>query len=89
MNTKRQKRLTTRKMVAQYYMDMSKYFLVILIAFSLFDKSTQGTIVRPIVYIVVLLGIFISDYLAHWNLKRIDEVEEEDSIHNHTGKGDE
>ena len=72
-----QQRLTTRRMVAQFYMDMAKYFLVLICAFGLF-ASPQGSITRVVIYISVVAGIFSAAYRAQYNMNRIDEIEQED-----------
>ncbi|MFA5073715.1 MAG: hypothetical protein WC539_07445 [Nitrospirota bacterium] len=76
MDNKKQKGLTTRKMVTQFYLDMTKYLLLLLAAYGLFDPSTQGTIAKPLLLIVTLIFIISAALRAQLNMDRIDEREE-------------
>ncbi len=67
--------LTTTKMVAQFYMDMSKYLLVLLFAFGLFHESVQSAYVRPILIIVAFASIVSAGKRAERNLDRINDEE--------------
>jgi hypothetical protein len=68
-------------MVAQYYIDMSKYLLVLLLAFGLFHESPQSFITRPILIIVCFAGILSAGKRAERNLDRIEEEEEKEGGH--------
>ena len=73
---KYQGKLTTAKMVAQFYLDMNKYLLVLLAAYGLFDTSTQGTIARPVIVIATLIFAISAAVRAKFNMDRVDEGEE-------------
>ena len=75
MHTTPQKSLTTKKMIAQFYMDMGKYLLLMILAYGLFDASTQGTIARLALILTALAGLLGSVVKAQCVMDRIDEEE--------------
>ena len=72
-NTKRS--FTATKMVAQFYIDMSKYLLVLLFAYGLFHESQQTAIVRLFLIIVALAAIVSAGLRAERAMDRIDRQE--------------
>lgn len=75
MDTSARKSLTTTKMVAQFYIDMSKYLLMLLFAFGLFHEYPQGAIIRPILIIVALAAIVSAGLRAERAMGMIDQEE--------------
>ena len=75
MDTSARKSLTTTKMVAQFYIDMSKYLLVLLFAYGLFHESQQTAIVRLFLIIVALAAIVSAGLRAERAMDRIDRQE--------------
>ncbi len=75
MDNNLKKSLTTTKMVAQFYIDMSKYLLVLLFAFCLFHESPQSAIVRPFLIIVALAAIVSAGLRAERNMDKIEQEE--------------
>ena len=75
MDNNTKKSLTTTEMVAQFYIDMSKYLLVLLFAFGLFHESPQSAIVRPILIIVALAAIVSAGLRAERAMDRIERQE--------------
>ncbi len=75
MDTSARKSLTTTKMVAQFYIDMCKYLLMLLFAFGLFQASPQSAIVRPILIIVALAAIVSAGLRAERNMNKIEQEE--------------
>ena len=73
--SKTTKSLTTRRIVAQFYTDMSKNLLLLLAAYALFGTPLPGSIVRPIAVIVILLAVMSAAYRAQLNMDKIDEEE--------------
>ena len=74
------KSLTRTKMVAQFYIDMTKYLLVLLFAFGLFHESPQSAIARPILIIVIFAAIVSAGLRAERNMDKIDEEEKKESF---------
>ena len=72
MDNHLKKSLTTTKMVAQFYIDMSKYLLMLLFAFGLFHEYPQSPIVRPILIIIVFASIVSAGLRAERNMDKID-----------------
>ena len=68
-----------RRIIAQFYMDMTKYLLMLLFAFGLFDKSLQGTVAKPLIVILALAALVSAAARAQYNVDRIDEQEKDDN----------
>ena len=78
MNPGTKKSPVARKIIAQFYMDMTKYLLMLLFAFGLFDKSLQGTVAKPLIIILALAALVSAAARAQYNIDRIDEQEKDD-----------
>lgn len=78
MNPGRKKSPVARRIIAQFYMDMTKYLLMLLFAFGLFDKSLQGTVAKPLIIILALAALVSAAARAQYNVDRIDEEEKDD-----------
>ncbi len=77
MNPGTKKSFVVRKILAQFYLDMTKYLLVLLFAFGLFDKSMQGTVGKPLLIILTLAALMSAAARAQYNIDRIDEQEKD------------
>lgn len=77
MNHKTKKSSVVRRILAQFYLDMTKYLLVLLFAFGLFDKSLQGTVARPLFIILTLAALMSAAARGQYNVDRIDEQEKD------------
>ncbi len=75
MDNSPKRNLAATKMVAQFYIDMSKYLLVLLFAFGLFHESAQSAFVRPILVIVAFASIVSAGMRAERSLNRINDEE--------------
>jgi hypothetical protein len=77
MSTDFEGKRETTKMAAQFYMDMTKYLLLLMAAFGLFGKELAGTIARPVIIIVALIGVISAAGRAQIFMDRLDQAEEE------------
>ncbi len=83
MNPETKKSSVVRRILAQFYLDMTKYLLVLLFAFGLFDKSMQGTVGKPLLIILTLAALMSAAARAQYNIDRIDEEEKDDVAPSH------
>ena len=79
MNPGTKKSSVVRRILAQFYLDMTKYLLVLLFAFGLFDKSMQGTVGKSLLIILTLAALVSAAARAQYNVDRIDEQENDDT----------
>ena len=73
MNPETKKSSVVRRILAQFYLDMTKNLLVLLFAFGLFDKSVQSTVGKPLLMILALAVLMSAAARAQYNVDRIDE----------------
>lgn len=69
--------MITKRMIAQFYMDMAKYLLLLLCAYGLFDQSTQGTLTKPILIVVIDVFMMIAAAMAQCTMDKIDTTEKD------------
>ena len=63
------------RMMAQFYLDMSKYLLTLMFAYGLFAKELDGTIARPLIVILTFICMASVGVRAERWLSRIDADE--------------
>ncbi len=76
MNLTQKRSLVATKMTAQFYLDITKYLLILLFAFGLFRESPGSAVVRPVLIVTAILVIVSASKRAVRNLGRIDEEEQ-------------